>query len=207
MRKKLFFDQNNINLHLYFEERTVPRFFQILQKGFLMKVKVGCSISELFCGQFNISPEYFEDRIQTIFLEGNPVDDARTAIIKDGSHIAISGAMPGLVGAVLRKGGFYSSLRSGISYMEKGENRLAEDGTVFLKIFNLLLKDLGKVFLEKGIWVAGEEIHTFLKKQQDDFWKGFNSAKLNGKDLLQDELLNIKWTDRLVFLKVQDCNQ
>ena len=74
-----------------------------------MKVKVGCSISELFSGQFNISPEYFKDRVQTIFLEGNPVDDTRTAIVKDGSHIAISGAMPGLVGAVLRKGGFYSS--------------------------------------------------------------------------------------------------
>ena len=172
-----------------------------------MKVKVGCSVTELFCGQFNISPEYFETRVQTIFLDGNPVDDTRSAIVRDGSHIAISGAMPGLVGAVLRKGGFYSSLRSGISHRENGEDMLYEEGTVFLKIFNLLLNDLGKDFLKKGIWVAEEEINAFLKKQQDDFWKGFDSAKLNGKEVQQEELLNMKWPDNPVFLKVQTHNK
>lgn len=203
----MFSDQNNINLDLHFKENILPRFFQILQRGFLMKVKVGCSVTELFCGQFNISPEYFEDRVQTIFLDGNPVDDPRSAIVRDKSNIAISGAMPGLVGAVLRKDGFYSSLRSGISYRKNGKEGLAEEGTVFLKIFNLLLKDLGKDFLEKGIWLAGEEINTFLKKQQEDFWKGLDSAKLNGKDLQKEELLNMEWPVRPVFLKVQACKQ
>lgn len=201
----MLFDQNNINLDLHFKERILPRFYQILQKGFLMKVNVGCSVTELFCGQFNISPEYFENRVQTIFLNGNPVDDAPSAIVNDGSQIAISGAMPGLVGAVLRKGGFYSSLRNGISYRESGEGRLVEEGTVFLKIFNLLLKDLGKKFLGKGLWIAGEEFHAFLKNQQDDFWKGLVSAQQNGKDLQQEGLLNIKWPGKTVFLKVQAC--
>ena len=168
-----------------------------------MKVKVGCNITDLFCGQLNISPGYFEERIQTIFLDGNPVDDARSAIVKDGSRIAISGAMPGLVGAVLRKGGFYSSLRSGISYREKNKTGPAEEGIVFLKIFNLLLKELGPAFLERGIWLEGIEIQIFLQKQLQDFWKGFSSAELNGKDLQQEELLNIEWPDRPVFLRVK----
>lgn len=168
-----------------------------------MKVKVGCNITDLFCGQLGLSPEYFEGRVQTIFLNGNPVDDPRSTIVKNGSHISISGAMPGLVGAVLRKGGFYSSLRSGISYREKGKTGSEKEGTVFLKIFNLLLKDLGPAFLEKGIWLEGKDVQGFLQKQLQDFWKGFSSAELNGKDLQHEELLKIEWPDRPVFLRVK----
>ncbi|MFC1840554.1 hypothetical protein ACFL1N_13300 [Thermodesulfobacteriota bacterium] len=171
-----------------------------------MKAQVGCNITDLFCGQFGISPEYFEERVQTIFLDGNPVDDTLSAIVKDGSHIAISGAMPGLVGAVLRKRGFYSSLRSGISYREDSKSGFSEEGTVFLKIFNLLLKELGPVFLEKGIWVEGMEVQVFFQKQLQDFWKGFSSAELNVKDLQQEELLNMEWPDRPVFLRVLPCS-
>lgn len=196
---------NNINLSLYFKERAIPRFFQILQKGFIMKVQVGCNIADLFCQQFGLSPEYFEERVQTIFLDGNPVDDAHSAIVKDGSHIALSGAMPGLVGAVLRKGGFYSSMRSEISYRGSSKTESTKQGIVFLKIFNLLLKDLGPAFLGKGIWLEGKEIQTFLKKRSQDFWREFCLAKMDGEDLQSEELLTIKWSDRLVFLQVQAC--
>lgn len=172
-----------------------------------MKVQVGCNINDLFCGQFDINPEYFEARVQTVFLDGNPVDDTRKAIVKDGSHIAISGAMPGLVGAVLRKGGFYSSLRSGISYRERDKTGSYNEGVVFLKIFNLLLKDLGPAFLEKGIWMDGREIHAFFQKQPNDFWNGFISSRVNEKDITREELLNVKWPDRLVFLKIRPCSK
>lgn len=203
MERKLSFNQNELNLNLYFEGHALPLFFRILQKGFFMKAEVGCNVNELFCGQFGISPEYFEERVQTIFLNGKPVDEPRSAIVKDRSHIAISGAMPGLVGAVLRKGGFYSSLRSGISYREKDKSGPSNDGVVFLKIFNLLLKDLGPAFLEKGIWLEGREIRTFFQKQSEDFLRGFGSAKVNGNDTRQEELLNMKWPDGLIFLQVR----
>jgi hypothetical protein len=194
---------NDINLSLYFKERAIPRFFQILQKGFIMKTRVGCNITDLFCQQFGLSPQYFEDRVQTIFLDGNPVDDAHSAIVKDGSHIALSGAMPGLVGAVLRKGGFYSSMRSEISYRENSKTESTKEGVVFLKIFNLLLKDLGPAFLAKGIWIEGKEIQTFLKKRSQDFWREFRSAKMDGEDQQPEELLTMKWSDRMIFLQVQ----
>lgn len=197
--------QNDINLSLYLKERAIPRFFGILQKGFMRKAQVGCNIMDLFCDQFEISPEYFEERVQTIFLDGNPVDDPHSAIVKDGSHIALSGAMPGLVGAVLRKGGFYSPMRSEISYTKKGKTESPKEGVIFLKIFNLLLKDLGPVFLGKGIWVEGKEIQDFLKRQAEDFWREFCLAKMNGKDLQSQKILEMKWPDRLVFLQVQAC--
>jgi hypothetical protein len=168
----------------------------------MMKAQVGCNLTNLFCEQFGISPEYFEERVQTIFLNGNPVDDAHSAVVKDRSHIALSGAMPGLVGAVLRKGGYYSSMRSEISYSKKGKTESSKEGVIFLKIFNLLLKDLGPAFLSKGIWLEGKKFQDFLKRQAEDFWREFCSAKMNGKDLQSQKLLTIKWPDRLVFLQV-----
>jgi len=201
--KKLTSDHKEISLNLSVKENAVPAFFRILQKGFFIKVQVGCSINELFCGQFGMSPEYFEERVQTVFLNGNPVDETRSAIVKDGSRIALSGAMPGLVGAVLRKGGFYSSLRSGISYREKDKIKSSGKGIIFLKIFNLLLKDLGPAFLKKGILVEGKDIHSFFQKQSEDFWKGFGSAKVDGRDIRQEELLNMKWPGSLIFLHVR----
>jgi len=71
----------------------------------MISATVGCSIKNLLCNQFDITPEYLSDRISTIFLNGKPVDDVESAIIKDNSILALSGAMPGLVGATFRKGG------------------------------------------------------------------------------------------------------
>ena len=196
---------DDIHLSLHFLEGTIPRFFQLLQQGFIIKPGVGCSIKDLLCGQFGLSPEYFEERVQTIFLDGNPVDDANSATVKDGSCIAISGAMPGLVGAVLRKGGFYASMRGEISYREEGKPDSYEDGVVFLKIFNILLKDLGPAFLEKGIRINSVDLERFFQKQLDDFWAGFCSAALDGKDLTPEELMSMKWPDKQIFLQVRSC--
>ena len=198
--------RNEYHLDLHFEEKALPGFFRILQKGFFIKARVGCSINGLFCGQMGISPDYFEERVQTIFMDGNPVDDSESSIVKNESCIALSGAMPGLVGAVLRKGGFYSSLRSGISYREKGNAESLDNGVVFLKIFNLLLKDLGPAFLEKGIWVEGNEMAAFFRKQPEDFRRGFRSGTVNSKEIRMDELLNMKWPDEPVFIRVKACD-
>ena len=47
----------------------------LLQKGFLVEIPKGSTIKSLFCEHFNVEENYLEDRIQTIFLDGKPVDD------------------------------------------------------------------------------------------------------------------------------------
>ncbi len=171
----------------------------------MMKVQVGCSIKDLFCGQFGLNPGYFEERVQTIFLDGNPVDDAGSAVVRAGSHIALSAAMPGLVGAVFRKGGYYSSLRKEISYKEGVKQGSQRDGVVFIKLFNLLLKDLGPDFLGRGIWVEGKDLDDFFKRQSKGFENGFSSALMDGRELGLEQLSTMQWPDRRVFLKVRPC--
>jgi len=188
---------------LCLEDDLIPSFFQLLQQGFMLKAQTGCSIETLLCKQFGLSPEYVEKRIQTIFLDGRPVDDVNSTIIEDGSTLALSAAMPGLAGATLRKGGYYASMRSQISYREVPTSKPFREGIILLKLFNLLLKELGPTFLKQGVWIDGKDLSDLFKRQPDDFWAGCHMAQLGGREFDVAELSEMKWTGKEVFLQVR----
>ena len=190
-------------LCLYLDKRLIPNFFYLLQQGFVVKVQAGSSIKTFLCEQLGLSPEYIEKRIQTLFMDGRPVDDIDSAIVKDGSTLALSAAMPGLVGAILRKGGYYTSMRSTISYREEREFEPPREATVSLKLFNILLREIGPTFLKKGLWIQGKDLADFLKRQSDDFWAGCKKAHLDGETLDLNRLSGNEWADRQVFLQLR----
>jgi len=103
-------------LHLTLRADWIPLFFSLLQKGFMLEVKVGCSVRSLLLDQMGLSAEYIERRIQTLFVDSKPVDDLDRVAIRDGSTLALSSAMPGLLGATLRRGGYYAAMRSQITH-------------------------------------------------------------------------------------------
>lgn len=170
----------------------------------MVKVQVGSNIKSLLCRQFGLSPEYLEKRIQTIFLDGKPVDDVDSAIVKQGSTLALSAAMPGLVGATLRRGGYYAQMRSQISYREDTGSQATHEGMIFLKLFNLLLKELGPSFLKRGILIKGKDLSDFFKRQPDDFWAGCKEARLDDEKIDLETLKEIIWADEYVFLHLRN---
>jgi len=192
-----------MKLCLCLEDDIILRFFLLLQQGFMVKAQVGSSIKSLLCRQFGLSPEYFENRIQTIFLDGKPVDNVDSATVKQGSTLALSAALPGLAGATLRRGGFYAPMRSQISHREEAAPEPHHEGMIFLKLFNLLLKELGPFFLKRGIWVKGKDLSDLFKRQSDDFWARCKGAKLDGEKIDLKRLKEINWADRHVFLQVR----
>jgi len=174
----------------------------ILQQGFALTVHVGCTVEELLREQLGVSPEYLEDRIQTIFLDGNPIDDVASAYVLSGSTIALSAALPGLAGATLRKGGYYAPLRSQISYQQANDSQAAHEGIVFFKLFNLSLKELGPLFLSQGVLVDGKSLSNFLSIQPRDFWEGCQVAEMEGEPITPEKLGEMTWQERHVFLRV-----
>jgi hypothetical protein len=168
-----------------------------------VKAELGCSIKSLLCHQMGLTPQYLEERIQTIFLDGRPVDNIESATVMQGSILALSAALPGLVGAVLRKGGYYAPLRSHISHTVMTDYQYPQEGMIFVKLFNLILEELGPAFLKKGIWLNGADLSDFLKRLPDAFWAGCKAARVDGKKLDVDKLLEIKWADRHVFLQIK----
>ena len=161
------------------DEARAPKFLLLLQRGFMVRARTGCSVQDFLGSGLGISRETME-RMQSIFLDGSPVDDLGSAVIRAGATLALSAAMPGLVGATLRRGGFYSSFRSSITYKEKADACIAGEGLVRLKLFNLLIDELGPGFLEKGILVRPSDLADFLCAQSQDFWEGCKGVLING---------------------------
>ncbi len=191
-----------VNLSLVIKPELVPIFFQLAERGFMVNIQTGCSVKELICNQLGIAADYLEKRIQTIFLNAKAVDDLDSSIVTGGSTLAFSGAMPGLVGVTMRRGGFYASLRSQISCEKNSPASHRGSGQIRIKLFNLVAKELGPVFLKQGIRVNGKDLHDLVGLHFSRLETGYISGKLDGEPIELNNLMEINWKDKPTILRV-----
>jgi hypothetical protein len=170
-----------LNISLVVDSSLVKEFYVLLQTGFTVKCLVGASIENLFYDQLKLNPQLVEEKISTIFLSGKPVDDIATATVQDNSILALSGAMPGLVGATLRRKSPLASFRQSISAHQTSKNFKKTEGYIQIKLFNILLKELGLFFLEMGIYVPRVMFTSFVAQLTDDFYNRCRQILINGK--------------------------
>jgi hypothetical protein len=184
-------------------EALVPKYFGLIQSGFSLKAVTGLTIKAFLCGQIGLSEDYFEERIQTLFLDSKAVDDVTTARIKDGSRLALSAAMPGVAGALFRKGGKYSAMRNGISY--KAQDAVSDEkaGWVTIKLFNLILKELGSFFLSRGVWIDRRAVQDFFDQASEDLLEQMNRIEINGVETDPATLLRGEWSEKRIYIKIQ----
>ncbi len=147
----------------------------ILQKGVFVRVLTGVSIRRLLEVQFKLSQDFIDLEITTVFLNGKAVDNIDRAIVTDGCELALSGAMPGFVGAAMRRGGYYSSMRSAVSYNEENVTVENREGTAKIKLYNTLIELLGLDSACRGFFISekdaaellGTELGPFIKTVPD----------------------------------------
>ena len=163
-------------------------FSPLLQQGFIARARVGFSIRELLCDQFGIRPDYLSGRITTIFLNSRAIDDPASSRVAAGATLALSAAMPGLVGATMRCGGYYAAMRSDITHHGFAGDGAQGNGEIRVKLFNLLMAELGPGFLLRGIQLPAPDLAEFLVAQPQEFWAGCRSILLEGRPV-EPELL------------------
>ena len=145
----------------------VAALVRLLQNGmYVPDVPSGTSVREFLIRVLGLSPEYIRGRIQSLFLDGKPVDDYDTAHIRDGSRLALSSALPGLVGATLRQGGLFALFRDTITYRDAAAEERG-NATVQVKLFNLIMDELGPSLLQKGVLVKASVLRDFLGEHRD----------------------------------------
>jgi len=166
-------------LVLTMDSARLVDFFPLLRHGFSVEAGVGCTLEDILCRQWGIDPDYVVQRITTIFLNYRAVDDVKTALVRGGSVIALSGAMPGLVGATMRRGGYYAAMRGAMTHQDSAQGECGEDGRVVVKLFNLVTAELGPGFLRRGILLPSNELEEFLAGQPLQFWAGLRQARLD----------------------------
>jgi hypothetical protein len=190
------------DLYLLVRPEVMQAFRDLLQKGVLVRAPIGSTIQSFLCETLGLDPQYVERTIQTVFLNGKAVDDPASAVITDHATIALSAAMPGLLGATLRKGSYYAKMRGEISHVDRGAVPLHE-GRVLLKLFNVLTGDIGPLILEKGVWVNGKNLKEFFEKRLPVFQGGCRQAVLHGTNVDVEQLAERDWPDEEVFVRVQ----
>ena len=180
-------------LHLVVEPGRIGDFLQLFRTGVGVAVRVGRTLNDLLCGQFELDESYVDRRITTIFLDGKPVDAVGTARIREGSVVALSAAMPGLAGAILRRGSALASLRANVTCEDGGSEDLERDGVITVKLFNLLAPELAPEFLRRGILLPAAEAGAFFRQRPPEFWDGCREILLDGKRVEASLLTDGSW--------------
>jgi len=175
----------------------VAALVRLLQNGmYVPDVPSGTSVREFLIRVLGLSPEYIRGRIQSLFLDGKPVDDYDTAHIRDGSRLALSSALPGLVGATLRQGGLFALFRDTITYRDAAAEERG-NATVQVKLFNLIMDELGPSLLQKGVLVKASVLRNFLAENQE-------VAKTSKKILLNTQPIDAAALLRHDFAEMND---
>ena len=168
------------------------------QQGFRFETELGGDVKSTLVSELCLDPEVVDKRVQTVFMDGMAVDDLEKAQLREGSVLTLSGAMPGLVGACLRKSGKYAALRSEISYTPCNLTTSSKKrGVITVKLFNSAIPELGPAFLKLGILID--------KSQHDELIKAVEESpeKSSIKNIIKIEQLSSEcfrigqtWTDK-----------
>jgi hypothetical protein len=167
-------------LRLVVSGEVIPLFFRLLQQGVQVSGTVGGSIGSFLREDLCLEKGFVDKMIQTVFLNGMPVDDIEGVNIKQDSTVALSGPMPGVAGATLRRGGYYGSMRKEISCRPDAPGGDLKRGSVIIKLFNFLTESLGPGLLEKGVGVRGRDLGILLKDHERVLTRAFRNAELDG---------------------------
>jgi hypothetical protein len=182
---------------------AVSRFLPILGEGILLKGLRGETVEDFLLKAGAVSPVYLKERVQTVFLNGKALDDFSTAQVADGDSLALSAAMPGLAGAVLRRGGFYAAMRQQISHEAQTQTAAAGEISVILKLFNMVARELGPEFLKQGILVSGVQLRNFVERQGRWAWNGRLAAEADGQPVKVSQIAELVRGREWIRLSVQ----
>lgn len=164
----------------------MPALYPLLQQGFVLENRGDYTVKMFLSEVLHLSPDYIENRIQTVFLNGKVVDDLDSAVPADRAVLALSAAMPGLAGAVLRRNTPYGAFRPSITSRQNATLMTTSTGILFVKLFNLIARDLGPGLFERGLIFDSESIKSFFSSPPVDSAECFNRIHANGVPVTPD---------------------
>jgi len=176
----------------------------VFRQGVQVEILAGSSIRQVIVDQLGIAEDYLENRVQTLFLNGKPVDDVDARKVSDGSILALSAAMPGLAGATLRKGGKYAAFRQQISLCSNSPVPVLRKGRMTLKLFNQVTEEQGPAVLRKGIGISGGDLLDVIRKAQDQsLLQEILKVEVNGNAIVPEMLTSEISSKTAVFLSIR----
>ena len=137
------------------------RLATVLQSGFLMPGTEGESIHTFLKELPGFTEDYLAIEVQTIFYNGDALDNLDTELAGPGATIALGSAMPGLAGAIMKKGSPCGALRK--SRTAQDSSNQGDPVEVRTKLFNTVARDRGPCLLENGVRIDARDLRLFLE--------------------------------------------
>ncbi|ACV67476.1 hypothetical protein [Desulfohalobium retbaense] len=174
----------------------------LYHRGVFLAPQCGTTVQDFLEHTCHLQPDYIRSRIQTIFLDGHPVDDTAHTTLDQDATLALSAAMPGLVGATMRSGGQFAALREGISYTCSPSAAPGSEAPVLvrLKLFNFLAKEVGPDLLQNGVILPRADWVQWLSSA-DALWPHCLRMTYDGQDLdcSPQTATNSVWPEHIQF--------
>ncbi len=184
-------------------QAAADHFSPLFSSGVGIKTIQDIPLMDLLCRQLAIAPEYVAQRIQTIFLNHRAVDRTEQVIVPADAVLALSAAMPGLVGATFRKGGVLSAFREDISHHADAPSKGGMQETVItLKLFNLVAEELGPHLLSQGVWVDGGALSPIVSRIAAAPSLPIETCQWNGRELSPDRLSDLEFPGGWIALSI-----
>lgn len=141
----------------------------LFQRGVVVAIAGPRSVADFLVVDLAIEPDYVRRTIATVFVDSMVVDDLDRTMLRPGSTLTLSAAMPGLVGATLRRSSYYSAMRAEVSWHEGcgGDRDDESAATIRVKLFNLIIPGVGPSILRRGIMLAHDEAARILGPDPD----------------------------------------
>lgn len=124
----------------------------IMQSGIGLSVTVGLPLSAFLTAELGLTDQS-QQLIEAFLLDGMPVDDPSTAVVENGSRLALAAGLPGIAGLAMNKNSAVRALRGTITHRS---SKVAEPirGRMTLALYSLVLPALGAHFLKRGIFIS-----------------------------------------------------
>jgi hypothetical protein len=182
------------------QPEDLPRLTTLLQAGFYVTAAEGDSVISILQRLPGFTPEYIERDIQTIFLNGTAIDDLSVPLTGSSAVIALSAAMPGLAGAILRKNSPHASLRQPFIGDRRTTTGAPLPLVVQIKLFNQLAVERGPDLCRAGVSVKASELASFFTLRPF-LVQELQHLSLDGAPLTADELLDRLSSKDLVTMR------
>lgn len=160
----------------------LPLFTTVFQSGIEITTPAGSSLGQFLSTLPGFTTDYLAKTVQTIFLNGSPVDDLTILLNGERPTVALSAAMPGLAGAIFRRYSFHAALRSDTKKTQSLSPQASKPLTVTLKLFNTIALDRGRDLFCAGVRLPAAVLSSFLHKRQE-LTQAIQRIQLNDRDI------------------------
>jgi hypothetical protein len=108
--------------------------------------------------------------------------------------------MPGLAGAIFRRGGRHGSLRT--RPQQKKNHTDFRPGYITIKLFNMIAVETGPRIPGRGVPVQSSVLARFLDRQGEKLVPFIHTLQIDGRNAGLEEIGDAVLSEQLVFLRI-----